>query len=332
MPVRTIHIGVGGRGVWPLRTMSSRNDFQPVALVDVRDDKLETARQLTGLGPDACFHALEQALDNVQADAVVVITPPDFHARHCHMAVKAGKHVLVEKPFTKDLPSAHALVKQAAAAGLQIEVCQNARMGAPYQTLRRLLESGEYGTPLYGTMTTFGWRPGVHHSGLDRHSYLWERGIHDLDTLRFVLGVQPERIWAHSFNPPYSPYAGGAAFHGWVQFDGGLSFSMLCSFAAHDRGSMMHIECTEGALTLEDGRIVVRAPQGADPEGIPLDPVEPPEKRLLDAFHRAVTTGVEPETSGARNLTTVALVEGMGAASDQGEVLDFAEYMAQRTG
>lgn len=331
MTIRTIHIGVGGRGVWPLRIMPSRDDFQPVALVDVRRDKLAAARELTGLDEGVCFAALDQALDTVEADAVVVITPPDFHAKHCHMAIQAGKHVLVEKPFTKDLAAAHALVEQATAANLQIAVCQNKRFGAPYQTLRHLLDSGRFGAPRFGMMTTYGWRPGVHHSGLDRHSYLWERGIHDLDTIRFLLGATPERIWAHSFNPPWSPYAGGAAFHGWAEFSGGISFGMLCTFASRAKGSSLRIECDEAAIDLEDGKLIARLPGAAEPEELPVQEVPPAEQRLLDGFSKAVQEGVEPEFSGARNLLTLGLVEGMGAASDHGSVLDFGEYVALRT-
>jgi predicted dehydrogenase len=302
-----------------------------VALVDVREDKLAAARAMTGLGEDVCFHALEEALAAVPADAVVVITPPDFHARHCHTALQAGKHVLVEKPFTKDLGSAHALVRQAAAAGLQIQVCQNKRLGAAYQTLRRLLTAGTYGQPRYGLLTTFGWRPGVHHSGADRHAYLWERGIHDLDTLYFLAGRAPRRIWAHSLNPPVSPYAGGAAVQGWVEFEGGMSFGLLCTFAAHGSGSVLHLECDEAALELNGRGLMVHRAGTASPEQLPLDQVPPAEARLLDSFCQAVTAGVEPETSGARNLTTVGLVEGMGLAADQGTVLDFAAYLRMRT-
>ena len=161
MSLRTIHIGVGGRGVWPLRRMSERDDYQPVGLVDVRPDKLAEARELTGLGEAACFHAPEDALAAVDADAVVVITPPDFHAKHCEQAVQAGKHVLVEKPFTKDLSMAHALVEQADARGVRIVVCQDRRFSPVSQTIHRLMRDRVYGAPCYGLMTAFGWRPGT---------------------------------------------------------------------------------------------------------------------------------------------------------------------------
>ena len=83
MTIRTIHLGVGGRGAWPLRQIPDRDDFESVALVDVNAKSLTAAREVTGLGPEACFHGLGDALEAVGADAVVIITPPDMHARQC---------------------------------------------------------------------------------------------------------------------------------------------------------------------------------------------------------------------------------------------------------
>ena len=96
MTIRTIHLGAGGRGRWPRNRFQESDDFEAVALVDVSADNLAVARETTGLGPDACFDSLSAALQTVEADAVVVITPPDLHADQCLEAVRAKKHVLVE--------------------------------------------------------------------------------------------------------------------------------------------------------------------------------------------------------------------------------------------
>ena len=54
-----------------------------------------------------------------------------------------------------------------------------------------------------------------------------------------------------------------------------------------------------------------------------------PEELLLDEFYQYITAGIEPPCSGRRNLYTVGLVEAMGVASEQGQVLDFTAYMQQ---
>ena len=48
---------------------------------------------------------------------------------------------------------------------------------------------------------------------------------------------------------------------------------------------------------------------------------------MMDGFGDYVINDVEPEFSGARNLVTVAMVEAMGVASDQGRIIDFEDYL-----
>ena len=201
MTIRTIHVGAGGRGRWPLNRFRDRTDFEAVALVDVSEENLATARETTGLGEEACFSTPADALQAVDADAVVVITPPDLHAGQCLEAVRAGKHVLVEKPFTKDLSQARQIVAEASERGLKVAVTQNARYYPPVLTIRRLLQSGELGQPAFGLMTKYGWRPRVHHSGADQHAYLWERGIHDFDQLRHLLDSEPQAALLPQLQP-----------------------------------------------------------------------------------------------------------------------------------
>ena len=331
MAIRLIHLGVGGRGAWPVRMVAGRDDFESVALIDVNPANMATARETSGLPESACFTRLEDAVEAVEADAVVVITPPDMHARQCLDAVRAGKHVLVEKPFTKSLAHARQIVDEAEERGLRVVVCQNARYDGVTQTIRRLVKEETYGRPSFGMMTKYGWRPGVHHSGMDQHSYLWERSIHDLDAMRYMFAGRPVRVFGHSFNPEWSPYRGGSAVHGWVEFEGGATCGYMCTFAAHKGGSSFRLELEGGCLTPGEGGLVLRRPGSDEEEVVPLDEVSEPTVILLEAFRDYINDGVEPEVSGRRNLTTVALVEAMGVASDEGSIIDFGEYLQRRS-
>ena len=329
MPIRLIHLGAGGRGRWPVRRVLERTDFESAALVDVNEDNLRSAREESGLTEAECYRSLGEAIEGVEADAVVVITPPQLHADQCLEAVRAGKHVLVEKPFTKSLEEAYRVMREADAMGVRVAVCQNARYAAAHVTINRLVREGTYGRPVFGLMTKYGWRPRVHHSGEDEHAYLWERGIHDLDTLRYLFDADPVRIWGHSFNPPWSPYRGGAGVHAWIEFEGGATCGYLCTFAAHKGGSALRLELEGGTLEVTDSGLVLRE-QGKDEDTvIAPDQVPPPEEVLLDGFRQYVTDGIEPEFGGHRNLPTVGMVEGIGVASDEGRVIDFHAYLAE---
>lgn len=329
MPIRMVHIGVGGRGKWPIRSIVERDDYESVALVDVSEESLAEARAASGLARGSCFRSARTAFEAVEADAAVIITPPGLHTEQCLEAIKAGKHVLVEKPFTKELRQAWKIVAAADERGLRVAVCQNKRFIQTRYTIHRLVEEGALGRPWFGLMTQFGWRPGTHHSGDDVHSYLWERGIHDLDTIAFMLNSPPARVWAHDFNPPWSPYRGGSGVHGFIEFENSATFGLLCTFASHSRGSSLRIDFEGGSVSEVGGRLELTRPGSTEIELLGLEPIDCPESILLDGFADFINLGIEPSFSGRNNLFTVAMVEAMGVSSRQGEVIDLPTYLAR---
>ena len=330
MSHKLIHIGVGGRGKWPVNLVPERDDYESVGLVDIREDHLDTAMGVSGLPESACFRTLEQALNNVEADAVVVITPPDLHTEHCLEALRAGKHVLVEKPFTKSLADSKLLVEEAEKNGVTICVSQNAKYNAPTVTLNRLMREKVYGEVSFGMHMALSWRKkGVHHSGEDTHSYLWERGIHDFDTMRFMFADTPKRMWAHDFNPSWSPYKAGAGAHAWIEFESGATCGYLCCFESHKSGKLTRIDTEAGTIELSGGKLTLTHREKDEEEEIPLDDCPDSTTVILNKWSAYLSGGEEPEFSGRNNLTTVAMVEGCGVASEQGRVLDFQEYLAE---
>ena len=328
MAHRLIHVGVAGRGRWPVNLVPQRDDFESVALVDIYEEKFEPAMESTGLPESACFRTIEQALNNVESDAIVVITPPDLHAEMCLETVRAGKHLLVEKPFTKTLASAKQVVKEAEENGVKVFVSQNAKYNPATVTMRRLIQDEVYGKASFGMQMKLSWRSkGVHHSGEDDHSYLWERGIHDFDTIRFIFASDPKRMSAHSFNPSWSPYKAGAGAHAWIEFESGATVGYLCCFESHKNGSITRIDCEGGTLELEGGKLTLKHREKDEGEEIPLDDCPDSTTVILNEWNKYLAGGDEPFNSGRNNLKTVAMVEGCGVASDEGRVIDFQDYL-----
>jgi predicted dehydrogenase len=329
MCLKLIHVGVGGRGEWPVRQAADREDLQSVALVDVDETNLAAARKVSGVAEAACFGTLSEALSSVDADAVVVITPPWLHARQCLEAVRAGKHVLVEKPFALSLRDAAEVVREADVAGVRIAVCQNARYISTVVTMRRLVEEQTYGLAYSGTFTRHTWRANPKHSGTTRHSYLWELGIHDLDTIRYVFGSDPARVWGHSYNPPWSTYEHGAGVHACVEFESGASCGYSCNFIAPQSSSLFRVDAEGATLEIVGQELFVKQTDVKGRESIALDHSPGGETVLLDGFLRYIEEGEEPPFGGRPNLKTVGLVEAVGAASDRGVILNFGDYLEE---
>jgi predicted dehydrogenase len=82
-------------------------------------------------------------------DLVVVATPNALHFPVAKAALEAGKHVVVDKPFTLDVAEARALELLARRNSRVLAVYQNRRFDADYLTLKDVLSSGELGRPVY---------------------------------------------------------------------------------------------------------------------------------------------------------------------------------------
>lgn len=86
-----------------------------------------------------------QVLADPAIDLVVIAAPNDKHYSLASAALAAGKHVVVDKPFTTTLAEANALIAQAAAAGKVLSVFHNRRWDADFLTVKRLLANDDLG-------------------------------------------------------------------------------------------------------------------------------------------------------------------------------------------
>ena len=91
------------------------------------------------------YGVLEDALASVDCDAVLVASPPGTHHVVAKTALKAGKHVLCEKPLATTLKDAFDLVETADRAERVLMVSQNYRYNAPFRAVQRLVMEGELG-------------------------------------------------------------------------------------------------------------------------------------------------------------------------------------------
>jgi predicted dehydrogenase len=87
----------------------------------------------------------EQAFADPAVDLVVIATPDPLHAPQAVAALRAGKHVVVDKPFASTLAEAEIVVAEATRAGRVLSVFHNRRWDSDHLTLRRLLAEGTLG-------------------------------------------------------------------------------------------------------------------------------------------------------------------------------------------
>jgi predicted dehydrogenase len=86
------------------------------------------------------------AMDDLEL--IVVNTPDSTHYAYARLALEAGKHVIVEKPFTNTVAEGEALIALAEKQGKMLGVYQNRRWDADFLTVKEILAKGEVGRPV----------------------------------------------------------------------------------------------------------------------------------------------------------------------------------------
>ena len=92
---------------------------------------------------------IDELLQYSGVQLVVITTPNELHYEHARKALEAGKHVVVEKPFTITHQEALELKKLAEEKNRIISVFQNRRWDGDFITLQRVLQSELVGSPVY---------------------------------------------------------------------------------------------------------------------------------------------------------------------------------------
>lgn len=141
-------IGANGMGWSNANSLLKMSDVDVVALCDVDQSvvvrRLEDYAKLRDNKPQV-YSDYRELLQNTQIDAVVIGTPDHWHCKPMIDAVKAGKHVYVEKPISNTIEECNLMVEAARQTGKVVQVGQWQRSGPHYQKAIEMARSGKLG-------------------------------------------------------------------------------------------------------------------------------------------------------------------------------------------
>ena len=142
-PIRWGLLGAGGIASHFAGTVSAGPRAQVVAVGSRSRDRAE--RFATAHGIPTTHVGYRDLVEDPQVDAVYVATPHSEHAEHALLAIKAGKHVLVEKPFTRNVAEAEAVFAAARQAGVFAMEAMWTRFLPHVAALHQVIDAGEIG-------------------------------------------------------------------------------------------------------------------------------------------------------------------------------------------
>jgi predicted dehydrogenase len=304
-----------------------------VALSSRTRDKLVQAAASAGI-PHVHTDAMEM-IARRDLDAIGIVTPPGAHAELSIAALRAGKHVMCEKPFALNASEASAMRDAAQASGRTAMVGHEFRHTPQRAFIKQLIDDGHIGRPELCTIELF----------LDRYVtkeprplawMAWTRagggllgalGSHYIDGLRHWFGeVASVSGRLANLRPDVKDQATGAivkaetddTFLFTLQFESGVIATMTASFATTPaRGAKIAVMGQRGTLLaeqpgpnpMEDGTVL------ASRDGAPLEQLPTPAKytpftddrdHRLMAFRllvRDFNAGIDGGTSPSPNFT-----------------------------
>ena len=195
-------IGVIGCGkIAQLRHLPEYADNPDVRLAALFDINSQRAQELARqYGAKACA-TWQEMLDDPTIDAVSICTANTSHAEMAIAALKAGKHVLCEKPMAITLEDCEAMTRIAREKGLHLMIDQNQRLAEAHVKAKELIDRGEIGKPLnfyttfrHGGPETWSVDPGSNTWFFDKKraamGAMADLGVHKTDLIQYLLGQQ----------------------------------------------------------------------------------------------------------------------------------------------
>lgn len=234
-----VRVGVVGLGWWAcdvhIPNLRQVADARIAALCSRSQAGRERGLAALGDGaPPRLFERYGELLASDAVDAVVLCTPNATHAELALEAVRAGKHIYVEKPLAFDPAECPPIVAEARERGLVVQVGVELRHADVVREMRRQIDAGAIGEPIVLRTNLWrqwnaphGWRADERHGGDTFH----ELAVHYLDLLNALARGRPAWVAA----PGGARVTGHQPDHALltVGYDDGAVGSLgLCLFAA----------------------------------------------------------------------------------------------------
>ncbi|WDL97902.1 Gfo/Idh/MocA family protein [Alicyclobacillus sp. ALC3] len=342
-----VRLGFMGAGNIGSVHMQSFAGLDGVVLAGVADAIPDLASARAGeFGIARVYDSADALLNDETLDAVVIGVPNRWHAPLAVQALKAGKHVLLEKPMALDATAAREIVEAAQASGKALLMGQQYRWKWSSQAVREQVEAGALGT-IYTAKAGWMRRKGIPGWGTwftrkadSGGGPLIDIGVHMLDLALFLMGnPKPVAVSGQTY-AAFGPNRRGIGNWGTPDWDGvfdvedlasafirmedGSTLTLDVSWAVHgetDSAPFVHLMGSDGGASIRGESAAFYTEAFGRPVDIPLPvPVydEGERVRMGRHFLACVRGDVAPMAPALAGLTNQLVLDGIYQSSQTG--------------
>ncbi|MDA5556992.1 Gfo/Idh/MocA family protein [Shimia sp. MMG029] len=273
---------------------------------------------------------LAEALADDRCEAVYVSSTNEKHLPQAMAAIKAGKHVLCEKPLAMRITEAAGMVQAAEEAGVTFATNHHLRCSGSHRAMRALIAEGKIGKVL--SVRLFhavhlpphlqGWRINDAAAG---GGVIPDITVHDADVVRFLLGEDPKRVVAQMVASGMGEGVEDSAMSVWTMPSGAMVMSHE-SFTHPFAGSGLEVHGTEGSIFANG--VMTQEPVG-EVELVTAAgrvPVEVSRHNLYEQgvsdFYSAVAGAGRAAADGPDGVKSLAVAMAVRDAAKLGQAVD----------
>lgn len=315
-----IRIGLAGYGYWGPNLARAVSETDGIAVEMIADTSDSARGRAAPRHPGARLTAsIPAMIADPAVDAVMIATPVDTHFDIAMAALKAGKHVLVEKPMAETPDRARALVDEAARRRLVLMVDHTFIYTGAVQKLSALIEAGTLGDIYYYDSTRV--NLGIFQRDVN---VIWDLAVHDFAIMDHLIASPPVAISASAAGfLKGSPeniahlsiyYANGAMAHLNVNWLAPVKIRQVLIGGSRQMVVYDDMQTSEKIKIYDRGASRSQNPYEhlvAYRLGDMCAPMLSTKEALLtevEEFIRCVDTGARPLTDGASGLRVVELL------------------------
>lgn len=326
--LRTALLGVGGIGRRLADELRDHPETSLEAAADVNPGNLRAA----GIDEGDRYADEERLYDERgdRLDAVVVATPPAFHARQIREAHERGLHVLCEKPLVADRQEARAVVERFANAPETLMVCYQRHLDPAFRRGYERWHAGDREPTFLTGQLTQDWT--AHFEGGENwrtdpdigvRGHLFSVGTHVLESMLWMTGLVPESVSAEmAFHDQEGRIDTQSSLS--IRFSNGAIASMADSAVVPAQREHLRIWDADGALELSArdwGEPTLTRIDGGGEESV-VDVNRSRRKTKVAAFVEAVESGEAPPATAEDALRVTALLDAAYESARTGERID----------
>jgi predicted dehydrogenase len=320
--VRTAVVGLGYWGPNLVRNLHELPELaEVVAVCDARTARLEAIRRRYPAVEGT--ESYSDILSDETIEAVVLATPVNTHHPLAAAALRAGKHVFIEKPLAASTEEAADLIALADERELTLMPGHTFLYSPPVETIRALIQAGELGEIYF--ISTSRVNLGLHQSDV---SVVWDLGPHDFSILHYWLGDAPTHVSALTRGcvMPDMPdvafvnleYPSGTVAH--VELSWLAPSKLRRTTIVGSQKMIVYDDTSNEPVRVFDSGVVLPDPESfgehrlsyrtGDIVSPHIAASEPLASEMAD-FCRAIRTGETPRSSAALGYDVVKIIESV---------------------